>query len=492
MVTKKQNGNDVSAAETLLPIMTLVLLLPWLFEIENPFQALLAGLGLVLTSASIAVSLRNGFGPMLAFSSVFVMSWISIPAIYQLAHHEAAWNDSQVLDGGSLVTRALLLHALTQLAVLCGYKHAKSRIRPPSSVAVSNGSSRENSADTTVEVARRLSIIGALLVSVSVMMLFFVVRRVGSFATLFLPRDLYSKATTDLNLSAAGGVLVTIVEIFPYTFAVSGTLLIVLAIRLFAVHRHPVSMARVFWGLLGLVMTWIYANPIANTRFTALAMLGSIVLVIFYPRTKKAGWLIAGAFLVFVLLLYPLANLFNSSLGLSQSNPLLGDSPFAAWATPDFDGFQQSINAFEYVDHRGHSYGIYILSAAFIFVPRSIWTTKATPASIDIAEERGYSFTNLSLPTNAEAYVEFGFLITIFLFFLVGWLFAFLDKKWREDLRWAPLVAFAALAQIGIIRGPLGANTPVWIFVLATLIFATFWIYREANFVNQTSFRATE
>ena len=73
-----------------------------------------------------------------------------------------------------------------------------------------------------------------------------------------------------------------------------------------------------------------------------------------------------------------------------------------AFATPDFDGFQQIVNAMVFSEDVGHSLGHYTSSALLFFVPRSLWEGKATPASIDVAEHRGYEFTNLSLPLPAE------------------------------------------------------------------------------------------
>jgi len=189
--------------------------------------------------------------------------------------------------------------------------------------------------------------------------------------------------------------------------------------------------------------------------------------------------MLIGSFLVLTIFLYPFAAAINNSQGLTGRSASISMSSFAAFATKDFDGFQQSINAFEFVNAEGHSWGLYFLSALLVFIPRSIWTWKATPASIDVASNHGYSFTNLSLPINAELYIDFGWIGVIVLFFIVGWTFARLDNLWQTDSDWAAAVAFLSLAQVGLIRGPLGSQVPVMVFVVYILGIYLFIVHRR-------------
>ncbi len=99
---------------------------------------------------------------------------------------------------------------------------------------------------------------------------------------------------------------------------------------------------------------------------------------------------------------------------------------------------------------------------------------KAFPASQDVASFRGYEFTNLSLPINAELYVEFG-VIPMILIVLVGAIFlGRLDNRWQLSAgsRGAAMVPVLAMAILGMLRGPLGAQGPVYLTIIGLVLLA--------------------
>ncbi len=448
----------------------MILLLPWTFGIPSAFDALVAYAAVIAAAICIAMAVTSKFKPMLGMFSTFLLCWLLVPAIYQLSHNSAAWNDSQVLSSGANVSSALTLNLVTLLSLLVGYlvsarKWVHSHIDKDMVCHIRS----------SMRFGQWKLNFGSILVLLSVCMLPYVATQKGGFGTLFATRDLQ-----DRTLSAAvnGGVHSTIVEFFPFTLSVAGTLILICAVH--STDRSW-SKRRLLWILivLGFVMTWVYANPIANTRFIALSMLGSHIVAIFWPRSARSGRMLIGSFLVLTIFLYPFAAAINNSQGLTGRSASISMSSFAAFATKDFDGFQQSINAFEFVNAEGHSWGLYFLSALLVFIPRSIWTWKATPASIDVASNHGYSFTNLSLPINAELYIDFGWIGVIVLFFIVGWTFARLDNLWQTDSDWAAAVAFLSLAQVGLIRGPLGSQVPVMVFVVYILGIYLFIVHRR-------------
>jgi hypothetical protein len=402
---------------------------------------------------------------MLAMSSAFVLCWLILPSIYQLAHGVAAWEDTQVLSSGENVTLALALTPIAQVAVLVGYL----------------GSSVRGSCQPRTDMkgsARVFSRLGVVLIGASAAILPYVVRMKGGFEVLFMPRDVQSNyGDPALDLGVSGGVTLYLVEFVPFSLSVAGTLLLI------AEYRMPKRGRSIFVGLalvVGALLTWIYANPIANSRFVALATLGSLALAVLWPRSRAAGRLVVLIFSFVALLLYPLIRLISTSEENRTDMNVMSD-PWLALASADFDGFQQVINMFEFVQDHGYSFGHYVLSALLVFVPRSIWPGKATPASIDVAANHGYSFTNLSLPPHAEIYMEAGLLGMLVVFFIVGRVWAWLDSRWSTNILWQPTVAFLALAQVGIIRGPLGSQMPVMMLTLLVLLAATRFALRADN-----------
>jgi hypothetical protein len=169
------------------------------------------------------------------------------------------------------------------------------------------------------------------------------------------------------------------------------------------------------------------------------------------------------------LAVYPLSNLLAA-----ESGPATSQQALSVFASPDFDGFQQIINSIGYVHEHGYTLGRYSLSTLLFFVPRSVWSGKATPSAIDVAEDRGYWFTNLSMPIHSEVYLEFGLIGLLVFAWLLGHVWTRMDAAWldRPGSRAAWLVPYLCMAQFGLIRGPLGSLAPVWLPVVLLLALA--------------------
>lgn len=129
-----------------------------------------------------------------------------------------------------------------------------------------------------------------------------------------------------------------------------------------------------------------------------------------------------------------------------------------------------------YVEDNGHSLGLFSLSAALFFVPRSLWESKQVPSALQIAEYRHYHYTNLSLPFPAELYLDFGVIGMIAIMALMGWLWQRLDHAWltQPNSVLAGIAPLAATQQVGLLRGPMGSQVPS---IGAVLILAIITIY---------------
>jgi oligosaccharide repeat unit polymerase len=438
---------------------------PWLARMPNGSETILSILVLTVCCAGIAHSLRAPFRPMLCVFFTFNLCWLGIASVYQLSHGVAAWGDPGITHDTTDVISAQILDLLAVSSFLAGYlfkgvggqRARRGSTRPARRIA-------EPRAEIVIDTGRRLRYAAGLLL-VSLALFPVVVATTGGIGTLFSSRGGLNNALVAAGVgTSAGGGSVALVKIIPGTAALVACLLVISVLR---VDGIGYAGRRGRWIILGvgLLLIVCFANPLANTRYIFINAFGSLALLAFAPRRKRAGYVVLALAVFGLLVAYPLANVFrqgiNNSTGVSYSSS-------QELASDDFDGFQQIVNSEIFVRDQGHSFGHYTESAVFVFVPRSIWHSKATPASIDVASNRNYSFTNLSLPIQAELFIEFGLGGMAVVMFVFGWLWARLDTAWARGGHWEIVVAYLTLAQIGLIRGPLGSLSPV--YGLATVL----------------------
>ncbi|MGW9339950.1 hypothetical protein ACWGT4_32145, partial [Streptomyces albidoflavus] len=221
----------------------------------------------------------------------------------------------------------------------------------------------------------------------------------------------------------------------------------------------------------------MYLNPFTNSRFISAGAMIGIVIAMWRPVSRRDGLVVALFALVGLQVAYPIANMFRSIDAIRQGPQF--DS--VGYSGPDYDGFQQIVNSVFFVDSNGYGLGRYIASGVLYFIPRSIWESKSTPASIDVATERGYYFTNLSLPIHAEFFLEFGPLIALLIMCLMGFFWAKLDDSWLNypGTKAAALVPYIAVAQFAMLRGPVGSLSPIYLSTVALIAIPLFLLGRR-------------
>ena len=96
--------------------------------------------------------------------------------------------------------------------------------------------------------------------------------------------------------------------------------------------------------------------------------------------------------------------------------------------TGDFDGLQSTIDVVKCVDGVGLTWGLHLLSALFVFIPRTIWTGKAWPTGVVAGQYAGFPFTNLSSPIPSELFIDFGWVGVFIGAFFIGRLLAYIDN----------------------------------------------------------------
>jgi hypothetical protein len=441
-------------------LVAFVALLPWYLTIGGMRAVLcVAIVGVAMTGAVRACYPRPRLVQLVCFSFAFM--YLGVAPTYQLQSGSAAWGDTSVLQDGNSVIGALLFLAISLLGVLLASEWA-ARMRP--------GDWDDAASGVTLPEVRSFVAWGCLLACAALTPRTVAIN--GGVGGLFSSRAERTQtlAAQGISIAESGGVAVALYSILPLVLSLVATYLFV--VRMIPTIKERGWLRVRSADLAGLLaasgLFVLFGNPFINSRFSSLAAIGALGLIIVRPRSPRTGFALCGALILGVGLLYPLLNLFRGSVTSTASS-----SGSAVYASADFDGFQQVINGLAYARAVPGPIGHYTLSAVLYFVPRSLWEGKAAPASIDVASWHGYRFTNLSLPLPAELAIDFGLVGALAVLILLGVLMGFADRAWviGTNPRVAVLVPYAAFATISLLRGPLGSLAPIYLTILAL-----FWV----------------
>lgn len=153
--------------------------------------------------------------------------------------------------------------------------------------------------------------------------------------------------------------------------------------------------------VVGLWMS-ISVNPVSSPRYIfGTVALGALAALGMYATPRRFRIVALSALLAMVLV-FPLADAFRRS----GSQDFEGSNPLVSLTSGDFDAYAQVSNTALYVEKNGSTNGLQALGVALFWVPRSVWSSKPTDTGILLAESRGYDFTNLSAPVQAELYIN--------------------------------------------------------------------------------------
>ncbi|WP_142392586.1 oligosaccharide repeat unit polymerase [Mycobacterium sp. 3519A] len=431
---------------------------PWLTQIPLERAALAAAV--VLASLYGFVSgVFPRVRPIQAVTFGFALPYLGVAPIYQMAKQKAASLDSALMyeTNASNLYFALVLNLCFVLAMLVGFHMGAARCR----VGMSSPPVR----------AQVRMVLPWVYLSAAAALTPGAVEAAGGWSGLFTDRNTRADElnAAGITLAESGGASLALVGLLPTALSIAACYLFLF--RLLTEARtnswNRVPALHLLGFVIGAALLVVHANPLASSRFQFIFAVGSLALIWFIPRSGKAGLWLAAIILCATLVAYPLANVFRTD----KMTLVAGAEAFA---TPDFDGFQQIVNAIAFTQAHGHSFGRYALAAIFFVIPRSLWTGKAFPASQDVAAFRGYVFTNLSLPVNAELYVEFGLLPMIAIVLVGAILLGRSDSTWQlaPGSRGAAMVPMLAMAMLGIVRGPLGSQAPVFLTIVGLVLIA--------------------
>jgi hypothetical protein len=158
----------------------------------------------------------------------------------------------------------------------------------------------------------------------------------------------------------------------------------------------------VFAWVLAL-LTMLIDNPISTPRYvTGTAVLG-IIVALGGASTPRRLRILSISLVAGLVLVFPLLDMFRYTTSPGDTTPT---SFSETLQTADFDAFDQVNNSVLFVQTEGVRSGQQLLGAAFFFVPRAVWETKADDTGVLLANFRGYKVTNLSAPVWTELYVD--------------------------------------------------------------------------------------
>jgi hypothetical protein len=213
---------------------------------------------------------------------------------------------------------------------------------------------------------------------------------------------------------------------------------------------------RVLFVIL-VIVNVIVNNPISNARaWTGVVAVGLLAALVNLRKRSRSTYFALGLLLSLLVSLSYL-NVFrapqSAHRATTTSTPSL-DQQLSQ--SPDFGMFQQEVNGTIYVHNDGFTSGRQLAGAVFVFVPRSIWPSKAGSTGILDSQIVGlHGDWSSSLWT--EFYIDFGYPELIIGFVLLGYLFTYLDNVFALSTSVATRVMMPMLATYSMlfIRGAL-------------------------------------
>lgn len=424
------------------------------FVYSTPSVAGYLGLLIVLVALlCLASDSSNGrLGPLSLTFWAFIAVWAGIAPLYQLSVGRLPWPDIPTND----------LHPWAQLLTLgaaSAYRLGQLISRQPALRA------------RTANYRPRLGLGGVLLP----LLAFPLAAASGvSLASRFQSRDdlIEAFAAQGLEYGSGGGALLGILKTLPICITAVGVYLVVNEIVRRRRARESVGVSLMLALAIALTAAVTFANPLSNSRFQGFSAILMVLFAVFSFRTVLARAFLSAGMVVGLLVAYPLSAVFKNETIANRVYYRLD-----IFSSVDFDGFQQTINSLWYVQHNGHTFGQHLFSALGFFIPRSLWDEKALPASYPVSESRGYIFQNLALPLWAEMYVEFGVLGMLIVFLIIGIYSRKADLSFvaGNSSRLSLITPVLAAVQIGLLRGPLGAQ----IVFAATCVFLATALYKK-------------
>jgi len=304
-----------------------------------------------------------------------------------------------------------------------------------------------------------------LFIPFSIVLTVFALNQIGGFSNLFLSRDEFSEIFED---NIASSMITQALFRIPF-FVVS----LYFLDELLTVKLKNERFKAGFYFFIFFSLTVILNNPISTPRFWVACILITYALIVANYLRMNVNRFYVTSLIFLTIFVFPVSDVFRRSVDVSILDYFSETNISEGFIySPNYDSFQQIINAVVYVENNGHSYGGRSLSALFFWVPRSVIPSKYISSGEDIGIFFKYEYTNLSAPLWAEMYLDFGFLGAVLAFFGLGYLVGSLDRSLSN--RTNVVVFFIAAYGMYFLRGTL---LSVIGFLVVTLVI--FWLLQR-------------
>ena len=230
------------------------------------------------------------------------------------------------------------------------------------------------------------------------------------------------------------------------------------------------------------ILTIILNYPVSTTRYWSGAVYLGIAIIMF-KNIIKGRMFDIGLLFVFAIL-FPIFQLFKW-YGLTDIiNGNATRELINVYNNADFDAYSMFVRAFYYVDENSITYGKQLFSTLLFFIPRAIWPNKSLPTGELIATFQNQTFTNLSCPLPAEAYVNFGYIGIIIYAIILSWGFKKMDCIYWKTSNKIRYIDYIYPFSIGLLilwlRGSFHpATIYIFVFYLVLIIIKLATLFRK-------------
>lgn len=222
--------------------------------------------------------------------------------------------------------------------------------------------------------------------------------------------------------------------------------------------------------ILGLATLLVIVFPVSTARFTLGTVLFALVILFGGAESRARRRLTFAATVFGLFFIFPLADAFRTSEVNFSRAGLLGEYA----GNPDYDSVWQVSNAIDYWYGGAAVVGRQALGLVLFWVPRSTWLDKPVDTGVLLANENGYTVTNLSAPVWAEAFVNGGFVALILVFVALGFLLRRLDDRVGAAIPigglWVVVGAVFPGYMVILLRGSLLQATGTVVIILLCLL----------------------
>jgi hypothetical protein len=380
----------------------------------------------------------------------FSLSWFCVGSLAQLSLHTLPWPDYGT-DHWAFQAEALATFAFVGYAI--GHRLAGTR----------------SSAVLKILPVQRVMFRLRTLAICSILLLPAVLAASGGLANRFRTLDAVGDAFDQSGLAENTTAL-----FFLNRLPAACALVLIYGVAWQWVSSRKRSQPRVLVIAVAVTLLIVYANPFSSPRFISFAALVALLLGAYPVATRHRRLIFSILLTCGILFVYPAASWFKkTSIQQDHSGFSVTKSTFTGI---DFDGFQTSLNTLSFVAQNGYSEGKHVLAAVGWFVPRSLWTTKSLPSSIEVSAARGYQFQNLSIPLWAELFMDLTLVGMIATMLLFGYTSGRLDRAYaaQSGCLSEHLSVVVAVGQFALLRGPLGGSAVFFgaILGLSALVFS--------------------